>query len=149
MPLPRRASSPPAAGPSSGFHAPAFSSQASSLGDSTCDDQRFAELLKPIKDLTVNWEVPLSTYLQEYIEQLTENMALNGAQHAKVNFVEAALLLQGTASVYSKKVEFLWQNVLKMLDLLTSQKALDEAVGEGGEKAKSKKGRHHDFNDFR
>ena len=39
------------------------------------------------------------------------------------------MFLQGTASVYSKKVEFLWQAVLKMLDLLTSKKALDEVEG--------------------
>ena len=39
------------------------------------------------------------------------------------------MFLQGTASVYSKKVEFLWQAVLKMLDLLASKKALDEVEG--------------------
>ena len=50
----------------------------------------------------------------------------------QVNFTEAALLLQGTASVYSKKVEFLYQNVLKMLHLLASQKALDEADSQDG-----------------
>lgn len=57
--------------------------------------------------------------------------------------------LQGTAAVYSKKVEFLWQNVLKMLDLLASQKALEEL--EGGEKPKKcgKRGhQQHDFSDF-
>ena len=46
-----------------------------------------------------------------------------------MNFAEAALLLQGTASVYSKKVEFLWQTVLNMLELLASKKAFDEASG--------------------
>ncbi len=69
-----------------------------------------------------------------------------------MNFVEAALLLQGTASVYSKKVEFLWQNVLKMLDLLASQKALEGDQGgcQGDKPAKkNRKGPYHDFNDFR
>ena len=102
------------------------------------EDQRFAELLKPIKDLTVNWEVPLSRYLENYIEELSDlPLGLTDTSTSynvsRVNFVEAALLLQGTASVYSKKVEFLWQNVLKMLDLLASRKALDEAADGGGD----------------
>ena len=42
-----------AAGPS-GSQAPSL------LGALNDDDQRFAELLRPIKDLTQNWEVPLS-----------------------------------------------------------------------------------------
>ena len=49
----------------------------------------------------------------------------------QVNFTEAAMFLQGTASVYSKKVEFLWQSVLKMIDLLASKKALDEVDAPG------------------
>ena len=114
------------------------------------DDQRFSELLKPIKDLTVNWEVPLARYLEEYIEGLDiSNLA---SSNHKVNFVEAALLLQGTASVYSKKVEFLWQNTLKMLDLLASRKALEEATegaGAEGKGGRRRKGPGHDFNDFR
>ena len=43
-----------AAGHSSGSQAPSL------LGAMNDDDQRFAELLRPIKDLTQNWEVPLS-----------------------------------------------------------------------------------------
>ena len=43
-----------AAAGSSGSQAPAL------LGAMNDDDQRFAELLRPIKDLTQNWEVPLS-----------------------------------------------------------------------------------------
>ena len=94
-------------------------------------DLRFVNLLKPIKDLTANWSVPLSNYLQDYLEEIKEvELELDG-QTAKLNFAEAALLLQGSVSVYSKKVEFLWQNVLRMLDLLASKKALEEA--ENGE----------------
>ena len=42
------------------------------------------------------------------------------------------MLLQGTgtASVYSKKVEFLWQMLLQTLDMLRSKKGGEE--GEGG-----------------
>ncbi len=118
------------------------------------DDQRFADLIKPIKDLTENWQVPLARYLEEYIEELgLEDLAATsgGSGSGKVNFVQAALLLQGTASVYSKKVEFLWQNTLKMLDLLASRKALEEATegaGGSGDGSKGRKKKRHDFNDF-
>ena len=62
--------------------------------------------------------MPLSNYLQDYLEEIKEiELELDG-ETAKLNFAEAALLLQGSVSVYSKKVEFLWQNVLQMLDLL-------------------------------
>ena len=44
-----------------------------------------------------------------------------------IDFAHAAMFLQGTVSVYSKKVEFLWQTVLKMLDTLASKRALEEA----------------------
>ncbi len=42
------------------------------------------------------------------------------------------MFLQGTASVYSKKVEYLWQSVLSMIALLASKKALDEVEGADG-----------------
>ena len=42
--------------------------------------------------------------------------------------------------MYSKKVEFLWQAVLNMLDLLASKKAFDEASA-GGDNAGGPGGR--------
>ena len=41
-----------------------FMAGSSSMGE---EDRRFAELLKPIKDLTVNWNVPLAEYLQRLL----------------------------------------------------------------------------------
>ena len=114
-----------------------LASAASQVGSDGGDDPRFSELLRPIKDLTQNWEVPLARYLEDYISELSD-LNLDLARGQKVNFVEAALLLQGTASVYSKKVEFLWQNVLKMLDLLASRKAL-EASGDQQDKPNRKR----------
>ena len=40
--------------------------------DSTIEDQRFAELLKPIKDLTQNWEVPLAEIMSQYMDVLQQ-----------------------------------------------------------------------------
>jgi len=104
-----------------------------SASQSDVDDQRFAELLKPIKDLTQNWEVPLANLLSTYIDDLQHVTITFDGGETSVNFAEAALLLQGTASVYSKKVEFLWQMVLQTLDMLRSKKEGDEGGDEGGE----------------
>lgn len=38
------------------------------------------------------------------------------------NFAEAALLIQGSACIYSKKVEYLYRLVYETLDLLASKK---------------------------
>jgi len=112
------------------------------------DDQRFAELLKPIKDLTQNWEVPLATLLSQYIDDLQHvTISFDGGE-TSVNFAEAALLLQGTASVYSKKVDFLWQMVLQTLDMLRSKKGEEESEdgnGEAGPSGKGKKKHHLDM----
>jgi len=118
------------------------------------EDRRFAELLKPIKDLTANWNVPLAEYLQDYYQEISEiHINLDG-KTTRVNFAEAALFLQGTACVYSKKVEFLWQTVLGMLDTLASKRALEEAAGDGsatgGEKSNKRRkgGQLFDPNNF-
>eukprot|EP00092_Neocalanus_flemingeri_P017266 GFUD01018670.1.p1 GENE.GFUD01018670.1~~GFUD01018670.1.p1 ORF type:complete len:675 (-),score=216.95 GFUD01018670.1:180-2204(-) len=107
-----------------------------SASQSDVDDQRFAELLKPIKDLTQNWEVPLANLLSTYIDDLQHVTITFDGGETSVNFAEAALLLQGTASVYSKKVEFLWQLVLQTLDMLRSKKLGEDGgeVGKGGKK---------------
>lgn len=39
-----------------------------------------------------------------------------------MNFAEAALLIQGSTCIYSKKVEFLYALVFQTLDVLASKK---------------------------
>jgi len=114
-----------------------------SQGEGDINDQRFAELLKPIKDLTQNWEVRLADILSEYIEDLQHvTITLDGGK-TSINFAQAALVLQGTAAVWSKKVDFLWQMVLKTMEMLQNKKEGDEEgegeAGGGGGKARGKK----------
>lgn len=119
-------------------------SQQSGYGD---EEKRFVELLKPIKDLTENWEVPLARYLEEYYDEIHDIQISLDGRSSRVNFTEAALLLQGSASVYSKKVEYLWQSVLKMLELLASKKALDEVSGAEESGPNGRRGRKSIFGD--
>ncbi|GLI63606.1 hypothetical protein VaNZ11_006616, partial [Volvox africanus] len=72
-------------------------------------ENRFAHLLKPIRDLQDNFNVDLAHELEEYLEQLENaQFAFEGARHITVDFAEAALLIQGSALVFSKKVEYLY-----------------------------------------
>ncbi|KAF2354588.1 Condensin-2 complex subunit H2 C-terminal [Trinorchestia longiramus] len=93
-------------------------------------DARFSVFLNPIRDLTKNWEVDIAKYLEEYLEELAEVQITFDGGETMMNFAEAAMLIQGSATVYSKKVEFLWQMVLQMLELLSSKRKF-ETQGEG------------------
>ena len=86
---------------------------------------KFKGLLDPIRDLAANWDIDIADSLTEYLDEL-ENLRItidgqNGAN--SVNFATAALLIQGSTAVYSKKVEYLHQLVLQALELITTQKA--------------------------
>lgn len=103
-------------------------SQSQSQNTST-EDSRFTELLKPIKDLTQNFEVPLFNILEKYIDQLREMSPGGTAGTASgINFAEAAFIIQNTVNVYGKKVDFLHEKSLSVLATLAS----GPQGGEGG-----------------
>jgi len=106
-------------------------------------DPRFAVFLNPIRDLTKNWEVDIAKYMEEYLEELAEVQITFDGGETMMNFAEAAMLIQGSATVYSKKVEFLWQMVLQMLDLLSSRRtaAANTAPGAEGQEQGGKGGK--------
>ncbi|XP_066276272.1 condensin-2 complex subunit H2-like isoform X2 [Branchiostoma lanceolatum] len=90
--------------------------------DPNAVDKRFAHLLQPIKDLTKNWDVNLAAELENYLEELnTIPFSFDGGV-STMNFVEAALLIQGSACVYSRKVELLYTLVYQSLEMLASKK---------------------------
>lgn len=75
-------------------------------------EARFAHLLQPIRDLTKNWEVDVAAQLGEYLEELDQICISFDEGKTTMNFIEAALLIQGSACVYSKKVGSAWLLVL-------------------------------------
>lgn len=87
------------------------------------------EFLQPRRDLQSNWEVDLAKNLEEYLLKICSGEV--PSEHS-INFAEAALLLQGSVQVYSRKVEYLYSLVLRVLEFL-SQKRQDQH-----EKARSK-----------
>ncbi|GIL65395.1 hypothetical protein Vafri_19150 [Volvox africanus] len=86
-------------------------------------ENRFAHLLKPIRDLQDNFNVDLAHELEEYLE-LLENaqFAFEGARHVTVDFAEAALLIQGSAIVFSKKVEYLYNLTYQAIEAVKGRR---------------------------
>ncbi|NXT93781.1 CNDH2 protein, partial [Anhinga rufa] len=85
-------------------------------------ESRFMHLLQPIHDLTKNWEVDVAAQLGEYLEELDQIYISFDNGKTTMNFVEAALLIQGSACIYSRKVEYLYLLVYQTLDVISSKK---------------------------
>ncbi|XP_075816449.1 condensin-2 complex subunit H2 isoform X1 [Microtus pennsylvanicus] len=99
---------------------------------------RFAHLLQPIRDLTKNWEVDVAAQLGEYLEELDQICISFDEGKTTMNFIEAALLIQGSACVYSKKVEYLYSLVYQALDFISGKrqaKQLSVAQEDGSNRA--------------
>ncbi|XP_032912765.1 condensin-2 complex subunit H2 isoform X2 [Catharus ustulatus] len=100
-------------------------------------DSRFLHLHQPIRDLTKNWEVDVASQLGEYLEELDQICISFDNGKTTMNFMEAALLIQGSACIYSKKVEHLYMLVCQALDCISNKKRqrLPCSVGPDGRDA--------------
>ncbi|XP_015263344.1 PREDICTED: condensin-2 complex subunit H2 [Gekko japonicus] len=97
-------------------------------------EARFLPFLQPIRDLTKNWEVDVAAQLGEYLEELEQICISFDGGRTTMNFIEAALLIQGSACIYSKKVEYLYSLVYQALDFISNKKREKQpaSVGEDG-----------------
>ncbi|KAH0617238.1 hypothetical protein JD844_029106 [Phrynosoma platyrhinos] len=97
-------------------------------------ETRFMHFLQPIRDLTKNWEVDVASQLGEYLEELEQICISFDGGKTTMNFIEAALLIQGSACIYSKKVEYLYSLVYQALDFISNKKRekLPASVGVDG-----------------
>ncbi|XP_077196645.1 condensin-2 complex subunit H2 isoform X2 [Paroedura picta] len=97
-------------------------------------ESRFLPFLQPIRDLTKNWEVDVAAQLGEYLEELEQICISFDGGKTTMNFIEAALLIQGSACIYSKKVEYLYSLVYQALDCISNKKREKQpaSVGEDG-----------------
>lgn len=88
-------------------------------------EQRFAWLLNPIRDLAQNWDIDIAQELEKYLEELGHVIiSVDPSEiRRKMNFAEAALLIQGTTGIYSKKVEYLYKLCYELLHTLARQRA--------------------------
>ncbi|NXP73673.1 CNDH2 protein, partial [Ramphastos sulfuratus] len=96
-------------------------------------ESRFLHLLQPIRDLTKNWEVDVAAQLGEYLEELDQICISFDNGRTIMNFVEAALVIQGSVSIYSKKVEHLYQLVYQTLDFICNKKRQKQPCSVGAD----------------
>ncbi|KAL2244282.1 UNVERIFIED_CONTAM: Condensin-2 complex subunit H2, partial [Sesamum indicum] len=83
---------------------------------------RFLETVRPLRDLESNWTVDLAKNLEEYLLKICSgHISSDEDAIFSVNFAEAALLLQGSVQVYSRKVEYLYSLVLHALDFISQK----------------------------
>jgi len=100
--------------------------------------------IQPIRDLAKNWDIDIASCLEEYLGELVNQFgdlaknALAGeekkdddVENAPPNFAQAALLLQNSSHVYSRKVEYLHSLVYT---------ALNELINSSGQKQKEQAG---------
>uniref|UniRef100_A0A8C5S8S1 Condensin-2 complex subunit H2 n=1 Tax=Laticauda laticaudata TaxID=8630 RepID=A0A8C5S8S1_LATLA len=96
-------------------------------------ESRFMHFLQPIRDLTKNWEVDVATQLGEYLEELDQICISFDGGKTTMNFIEAALLIQGSACIYSKKVEYLYTLVYQALDFISNKKREKQPMSIGAD----------------
>jgi hypothetical protein len=99
---------------------------------------RFKHLLEPIRDLALNWNIDIAQELEHYLGQLEQVQVTLDGGGTFLNFAEAALLIQGTTCVYSRKVEYLHRLVLQVLDVIDhklSKELRKDAAADGDQDA--------------
>ncbi|XVF28285.1 hypothetical protein REPUB_Repub15cG0016800 [Reevesia pubescens] len=101
-------------------------------GDSVGGEFGKFHRVQPERDLEANWEVDLAKKLEDYLLKICSG-EITGSEpddgHSPVNFAEAALLLQGSVQVYSRKVEYLYNLVLHALEFLSQNRQQEQPEG--------------------
>lgn len=96
----------------------------SSMEEEDIFSSQFAALLKPIRELTKQgcWELNIAEKLEEYVHYLQDlpiEVNVNGEQ-MKLDFAKAAMVVQNSVQIYSKKVENLWLLLQDVIEFLSS-----------------------------
>ncbi|PWZ40538.1 Condensin-2 complex subunit H2 [Zea mays] len=79
-------------------------------------------ILQANRDPESNWEVDVAKSLEQYLLKICSGEVSGEDESHSVNFAEAALLLQGSVQVYSRKVEYLYSLVLHAIEFLSQKK---------------------------
>lgn len=90
-------------------------------GEGSSGAGRF-QILQANRDPESNWEVDVAKSLEDYLLKICSGEISAEDDAHNFNFAEAALLLQGSVQVYSRKVEYLYSLVLHALEFLSQNK---------------------------
>ncbi|KZV29363.1 hypothetical protein F511_15895 [Dorcoceras hygrometricum] len=99
---------------------------------------KLLQTLQPLRDLESNWNVDLAKSLEEYLLKICSGeISCKDHSLTSVNFAEAALVLQGSAQVYGRKVEYLYSLVLHALEFISQKRQEDQSASTSTEKENS------------
>jgi len=99
------------------------------LGEAEKVAARFAALLREERDPAAIWNIDVSSLLEDYITLVASTGTQSSGSRTNFNFAEAALLIQGSASIYGRKADFLHSLVLQALSLFSSGDVGQEGGG--------------------
>jgi condensin-2 complex subunit H2 len=109
-------------------------------------NDKYKGLIQPLRELAQSFDVDISEGLCEYLE------ALEQLDLVETNFAEAALVIQGSAVAFGKKVDFLHQLVFETLEFLVSTsgstKERDSTARESTASASTGRTKEDDCTDF-
>ena len=74
-------------------------------------EHKYQHLLKPLRALADNWDIDVAAELTEYaeiVDRMSQSASIMNSDLNEVNFAQAALLIQNSASIYSRKVQYLF-----------------------------------------
>jgi Condensin II complex subunit CAP-H2 or CNDH2, N-terminal len=76
----------------------------------------------PLPAFQANWDTDIAAELSDYLAQLEDiSFSFDGGS-TSLNFAEAALLIQGSTCVYSRKVEYLHKLVFNALEAVAAKR---------------------------
>jgi condensin-2 complex subunit H2 len=112
------------------------------------------QVIQPLRDLARNFDIDIEPYLQEYLyyESLNDDGSIEQPHHftsqdKSTQFAAAALKIQNSTSIYTRKVDFLHQVVYE------AHEALNEFIAgntsSAGRRKKKSEGFDGDVEDFR
>jgi len=91
-------------------------------------DPIIEDLCRPIKDLSKNFDVNIRENLGKYMDEIHDIVEVNGK---KMNFSQAAMMIQGSVGCYGRKVDFLHQYSMKTLNMIGKDGGDGDLAGDG------------------
>jgi len=106
---------------------------------------RYAVLFQSLKDLKSAWNFDISAELEAYQQEMNSFLNGDGNPGHQLNFAEAALLVQGVANLYSRKVDSLYHQAFETLFSIGKDSGLPADVAKKHSKRATDVSENDDF----
>ncbi|XP_042899692.1 condensin-2 complex subunit H2 isoform X2 [Parasteatoda tepidariorum] len=100
-------------------------------------EEYYHDLLQPVKDAEKSFQIDVAQLLSSYINNFVQG-------NVPANFNAAALVIQGSSSIYGRKVEFLYNLATQLYQNLVKNKKDEQAKKDSKTKDRHKESRFND-----